>query len=52
MDAKFVEYPSNVPYSAVEAEVLAYWNEHGIFHKSLEEKPLTGYTLFMKALRR
>jgi isoleucyl-tRNA synthetase len=39
MDAKFVEYPSNVPYSAVEAEVLAYWNEHGIFRKSLEEKP-------------
>ncbi len=39
MDAKFVEYPSSVPYSAVEAEVLAYWNEHGIFHKSLEEKP-------------
>jgi len=39
MDNKFVEYPSNVPYSAVEAEVLAYWNEHGIFHKSLDEKP-------------
>jgi isoleucyl-tRNA synthetase len=39
MDDKFVEYPSNVPYSTVEAEVLAYWNEHGIFHKSLEEKP-------------
>ncbi len=39
MDAKFVEYPSSVAYSAVEAEVLAYWNEHGIFHKSLEEKP-------------
>ena len=40
MDNKFVEYPSNVPYSAVEAEVLAYWNEHGIFHKSLDEKPV------------
>jgi isoleucyl-tRNA synthetase len=39
MDAKFVEYPSHVPYSTVEAEVLAYWNEHEIFHKSLEEKP-------------
>ena len=39
MDAKFVEYPSTVAYSAVEAEVLAYWNEHEIFHKSLEEKP-------------
>lgn len=39
MDVKFVEYPSNVPYSTVEAEVLAYWNEHGIFHKCLEEKP-------------
>jgi len=39
MDNKFVEYPSNVPYSAVEAEVLVYWNEHGIFHKSLDEKP-------------
>ncbi|MCX6178211.1 MAG: isoleucine--tRNA ligase [Chlorobiales bacterium] len=39
MEDKFVEYPSNVPYSTVEAEVLAYWNEHGIFRKSLEEKP-------------
>ncbi len=39
MDYKFVEYPSNVPYSVVESEVLAYWNEHGIFHKSLDEKP-------------
>ena len=39
MDNKFVEYPSNVPYSTVEREVLAYWNEHGIFLKSLEEKP-------------
>ncbi|MEI7825820.1 MAG: class I tRNA ligase family protein, partial [Chlorobiaceae bacterium] len=39
MNAKFVEYPSSVPYSAVEAEILAYWNEHGIFRKSLEEKP-------------
>ncbi len=39
MDDKFVEYPSNIPYSAVEAEVLAYWNDHGIFLKSLEERP-------------
>jgi isoleucyl-tRNA synthetase len=39
MDDKFVEYPSNVPYSTVEAEVLAYWNDHGIFRKSLEQKP-------------
>ncbi len=39
MHDKFVEYPTNVPYSAVEAEVLSYWNEHGIFRKSLEEKP-------------
>ncbi|NTU44646.1 MAG: isoleucine--tRNA ligase [Chlorobiaceae bacterium] len=39
MDDKFREYPSNVPYSTVEAEVLAYWNEKGIFQKSLEERP-------------
>ncbi|MEI6846500.1 MAG: isoleucine--tRNA ligase [Chlorobiaceae bacterium] len=38
MSNKFVEYPSNVPYSIVEAEVLAYWKEHGIFKKSLEQK--------------
>jgi isoleucyl-tRNA synthetase len=38
MADKFAEYPSSVPYSAVEAEVLAYWNEHGIFQKSLESK--------------
>lgn len=39
MADKFAEYPQNVPYSEVEAEVLSYWNERGIFHKSLEEKP-------------
>jgi len=39
MDDKFVEYPSNVSYSVVEAEILAYWNEYGIFRKSLEERP-------------
>ena len=39
MDDKFVEYPSNVPYSTVESEVLTYWNEHEIFRKSLEQKP-------------
>ncbi len=39
MNAKFVEYPSNVSYSAVEAGILAYWNEQGIFHKSLEQRP-------------
>ncbi len=39
MADKFVEYPSNTPYSVVEREVLAYWNEHGIFNKSLENKP-------------
>ncbi|NTW69820.1 MAG: isoleucine--tRNA ligase [Chlorobiaceae bacterium] len=39
MDDKFREYPSNVPYSTVEAEVLAYWNEQGIFQKSLDNRP-------------
>ena len=39
MDDKFVEYPSNVPYSTVESEVLTYWNDHEIFRKSLEQKP-------------
>jgi isoleucyl-tRNA synthetase len=36
MADKFTEYPSGKPYSEVEAEVLAYWNENGIFQKSLE----------------
>ncbi len=39
MEHKFAEYPTNLPYSAVEAEVLAYWNEHGIFQKSLDARP-------------
>jgi isoleucyl-tRNA synthetase len=39
MADKFAEYPSNVSYGAVEAEVLAYWNDNGIFRKSLEAKP-------------
>ena len=50
MNAKFVEYPSSVPYSAVEAEILAYWNEHGIFARALKKNRLTGYTRFMKVL--
>lgn len=37
MPDKFPEYPSNVPYSSVEAEVLAFWKEHDIFHKSLDK---------------
>ncbi len=39
MADKFAEYPSNVSYSAVEADVLAHWNENGIFRKSLDKKP-------------
>lgn len=39
MPDKFAEYPSNAPYSAVEAEVLASWNRNEIFRRSLEERP-------------
>ncbi len=39
MADKFAEYPSSMPYSEMEAAVLTYWNEHDIFHKSLEERP-------------
>ncbi|NTW82462.1 MAG: isoleucine--tRNA ligase [Chlorobiaceae bacterium] len=39
MADKFAEYPSTVSYSAVEADVLAHWNENGIFRKSLDKKP-------------
>ncbi|NTW10942.1 MAG: isoleucine--tRNA ligase, partial [Chlorobiaceae bacterium] len=39
MADKFAEYPTGKSYSEVEAEVLAYWNENGIFQKSLEKKP-------------
>jgi isoleucyl-tRNA synthetase len=39
MNDKFEAYSSDQSYSQVEAEVLAYWNEHGIFRKSLEERP-------------
>ncbi|KZK74571.1 MAG: isoleucine--tRNA ligase [Pelodictyon luteolum] len=39
MADKFAEYPSSTPYSEMEAAVLTYWNEHDIFHKSLEERP-------------
>jgi len=50
MADKFAEYPQNVPYSETEAAVLSYWNEHGIFHKSLEEKPADRVFPFMKVL--
>ncbi|NTV59795.1 MAG: isoleucine--tRNA ligase [Chlorobiaceae bacterium] len=39
MADKFAEYPSSKSYSEVETEILAYWNENGIFQKSLEKKP-------------
>ncbi len=38
MPDKFPEYPSGVPYSSVEADVLRFWKEHDIFHKSLDKK--------------
>ncbi len=37
MPDKFPEYPSGVPYSSVEADVLRFWKEHDIFHKSLDK---------------
>ena len=37
MPDKFSEYPAGVPYRDVEADVLAFWKEHDIFHKSLEK---------------
>ncbi|NTW62862.1 MAG: isoleucine--tRNA ligase [Chlorobiaceae bacterium] len=40
MPEKFPEYPSNIPYSVLETEILNYWNEHRIFRKSLEEHSL------------
>ncbi len=39
MADKFAEYPTNTAYSSVEAEVLNYWNEKGIFQKSLDNRP-------------
>ncbi|MCF8383850.1 MAG: isoleucine--tRNA ligase [Chlorobium sp.] len=38
MPEKFPEYFTGIPYSTVEKEVLAYWNDHRIFRKSLEER--------------
>lgn len=38
MPEKFPEYSTGIPYSTVEKEVLAYWNDHRIFRKSLEER--------------
>ncbi|MGB8248432.1 MAG: isoleucine--tRNA ligase [Chlorobium sp.] len=38
MPEKFSEYSTGIPYSTVEKEVLAYWNDHRIFRKSLEER--------------
>ena len=38
MPEKFPEYSTAIPYSTVEKEVLAYWNDHRIFRKSLEER--------------
>jgi len=36
MSEKFPEYPSGVPYSEVEAQVLDFWKKNDIFRKSLD----------------
>jgi isoleucyl-tRNA synthetase len=38
MSHTFPEYSTGIPYSAVEKEVLSYWNERRIFRKTLEER--------------
>jgi isoleucyl-tRNA synthetase len=43
---KYPEYPSNTPYSVIEAEVLQHWNEQQIFRKSLEKKTSRGIFSF------
>ncbi|ASQ89972.1 isoleucine--tRNA ligase [Prosthecochloris sp. GSB1] len=37
MSDKFPEYPSGVPYSEVEAQVLDFWKNNDIFRKSLDK---------------
>lgn len=37
MPDKFPEYPAEVSYSSVEAEVLRFWKKHDIFRKSLDK---------------
>lgn len=36
MSEKFPEYPSGVPYSEIEAQVLDFWKKNDIFRKSLD----------------
>ncbi|MBM3421905.1 MAG: isoleucine--tRNA ligase [Chlorobi bacterium] len=38
MSHTFPEYATGIPYSAIEKEVLSYWNERRIFRKTLEER--------------
>ncbi|MEE9905437.1 isoleucine--tRNA ligase [Chlorobium sp.] len=38
MSHTFPEYATGLPYSAIEKEVLSYWNERRIFRKTLEER--------------
>ena len=43
----FKQYPEKVSYPKIEEEILKYWEEHGIFDKSIttrdENKPFTFY---------
>lgn len=38
MSHTFPEYATGIPYSAIEKEVLSFWSERRIFHKTLEDR--------------
>lgn len=35
----YPQLPSELDYSALEKEILAFWQEHGIFQRSIESRP-------------
>jgi isoleucyl-tRNA synthetase len=46
MPEHYPEYPSNIPYSEIEAGVLRYWKDHQIFRKSLDKTAPRGVYSF------
>ena len=46
MPNNFPEYPSNLPYSAMEAEIQKFWADRLIFRKSLEKEAPNGIYSF------
>ncbi len=47
MSQSFLPFPDNLSYPALEHEVLKIWEEHDVFHRSVEERKNAGAPVFL-----